>query len=365
MRVLPVLALSACVSVEPLDLPEDPAAAGAPVGVRTVEAEGETIEVWYPASEGTEGELDVVDFHDLVPQAFLDVTPELDIPTFTQQAYRDAPLRTLGATLPVVIFSHGFGGFRTQSVELTAHLASRGYVVVSADHPGRTVGDVVPCLITPSPAPCTISFGNFDDDPAVEDVGHVLDWLESGPDFLVEGDGLDLERIGIFGHSAGGGTTTAIANADTRIAAALPMAGAGTFERDLPSAVIGGSCDGIVGEADLVGSGDGASQGYFSLTAAGHLAFSDLCRADLGGLADQIAARPDANGLFLTGLRTLATDGCPGATPSASLETCDTFLDLDTSGPILRHAVTVFFDEHMLGSGPGLEAATFPELIRP
>lgn len=365
MKPLLLSMLGACSSVQPLVLPEDPAAPGAPVGVRTVVAEGETIEVWYPAPDGTEGEPDVVDLADHLPELFLDAIAEIDPPSFTQDAVRDAPVRRLDGPLPVVVFSHGFGGFRTQSVELTAHLASRGYVVVSADHPGRTLGDVAPCLLTTPTAPCTISFGGAGDDPAVEDVSHVMDWLASGPDFLAEADLLDLDQVGIFGHSAGGVTTSGVANVDPRFDAALAMAGAAPFTRDLPSAVVGGSCDGVVPESSLVEAGATASEGYLSLVGAGHLAFSDLCRGGFRGLADAIAERDDANGLVLSGLATLATDGCPDGTPSEDLPTCDAFLDLEVSSPILRHAVTAFFDLHLKEGGEGLDGLEAPQLVRP
>lgn len=36
---------------------------------------------------------------------------------------------------PVVVFAHGFSGFSGQSLPQMTHWASRGFVVVSADHP--------------------------------------------------------------------------------------------------------------------------------------------------------------------------------------------------------------------------------------
>lgn len=360
MRLAALLFLAACstTSEEAPELPEDPAAAGYAVGVRSLEARGESIEVWYPAEEGG---TDTVDLSDFVPQVFLDhVGDSIPVPTYEQAAQRDAALRTPDEPLPVVVFSHGFGGYRAQSTELTAHLASRGYVVVSADHPGRTLSDVVPCLFDPAVGTCEMGFPpDFDGvDPAIEDLGNVLDWMEQDGPFFA--DAVDLDRIGLFGHSAGGGSTSAFANEDTRITAALPLAGSGAFTRDLPSAVIGGSCDAIVREEGLSEAGATASQGYYSIVDAGHLAFSDLCIADLGTLADQIGERDDANPFFILGMRSLATDGCPTATPT--VDGCDTFLDLDTSGEILRHSITVFFDETLKRTGPGLDEAAFDVL---
>ena len=49
---------------------------------------------------------------------------------------------------PLVVFSHGYGGLRTQSSFLTAHLASWGFVVAAPDH--LTVTSP-PCSTRPSP----------------------------------------------------------------------------------------------------------------------------------------------------------------------------------------------------------------------
>ena len=42
-------------------------------------------------------------------------------------------------------------------------------------------------------------------------------------------------------------------------------------------------------------------------------------------------------------------------------ECADGFLPLEVSAPIIRHYGTVFFDEQLRGSGPGVEAGLFPE----
>ena len=59
-------------------------------------------------------------------------------------------LRSPETPYPVVFFSHGLGGARVQSINYTTHLASRGYVVLSADHVGRRMTDLLPCLLSPA-----------------------------------------------------------------------------------------------------------------------------------------------------------------------------------------------------------------------
>lgn len=359
---LAFLLLAAC--TDPIELPADPAAAGAPVGVRSYEVDGVTWDVWYPTDDKQSG-TDTISFGDLIPESFLTAVGDLALPDITMPATRDAPPRRVPDALPVVLFSHGFGGYRYQSYDMTIHLASRGYVVLSADHAGRSIGDLVPCLLTSTLEDCNLALGFDPDapDPAVLDLQGALDWLATGPDDLP----IDLDRVGVFGHSAGGGTTTGLANADTRIDAALPMAGAGLFERELPSAVIGGSCDGVVpeqGAGGLAEAGLTASEGYWSLRGGGHMAFADICDAGLDSIAADLGAREDANGFFLDSMLQLATDGCAGYAPAPELACGEAFLDLAVSAPLLRGAVTLFFDEHLQGAGGGLASLGAPELTQ-
>ena len=53
---------------------------------------------------------------------------------------RQAPAET-GS--PPVVFVHGTAGFRSQSLEIVTHWASRGFVVIAADHPGLYLGDLI------------------------------------------------------------------------------------------------------------------------------------------------------------------------------------------------------------------------------
>ncbi len=55
-------------------------------------------------------------------------------------SYQDAPMAADLAPCPLVIFSHGLGGYLSQNSHLCEHLASHGYVVASLAHPGATSG---------------------------------------------------------------------------------------------------------------------------------------------------------------------------------------------------------------------------------
>ena len=348
---------------EPLDLPADPGVPGVPVGIRTVTFEAETLEVWYPASDdvaSAAGQSLALD--SFVPAVFTERVGAFALSALPSNAVRQAPPRRVPGPVPILLFSHGFGGFRTQSASLCEHLASRGYVVIAADHPGRMLGDVLPCLFDPPLQGC--DFGGFGgvDDPGIDDLLAARRWSElaaADGSFL---DGLaDPERIGIFGHSAGGGTAMELGGLDAKIDAILSMAAAASTDADKPAAVFGGRCDPFATPTELATTLANLEDGvWVDIADAGHMPFSDLCPADLGGLADTLlAGRPDIDEGFLQTMLDLATSGCPGVTPPADPPCGPAFLPLEDSGPILATYATTFFDAALSGVGPGIQVGLF------
>lgn len=92
----------------------------------TTGADGEqlAIEVWYPAIADAGAE----------PDRYLEVP-------MAGTAYREATPATADGPFPLIAFSHGSQGIRYQSISLTEHWASHGFVVVATDHPGNTFLD--------------------------------------------------------------------------------------------------------------------------------------------------------------------------------------------------------------------------------
>jgi predicted dienelactone hydrolase len=126
---------------------------------------------------------------------------------------KGAPLA--GGTFPLVVFCHGFMGNRRQSVIITSHLASHGYIVASPDFPLSN---------TFAPGGPTSDLVN---QPA--DVSFLIDSLLgfSSPSGNRFSEAIDEKAIGVSGHSLGGGTTIMTvfgSNADPRIKAAAPLA---------------------------------------------------------------------------------------------------------------------------------------------
>lgn len=349
--------------VEALVLPDDASARGVPVGMRTVSYEGQTFEVWYPTTDAyASTATDSVDIEPFIPTSFTDAVGAVDLPAIDSQAVRDAPVRDAGEPYPVVLFSHGFGGLRYQSMDYTSHLASRGYVVIAPDHPGRMLGDVLPCMFSPALEGCDLS-SMYGDDPAVDDLAAARAWVEAGGEFLA--GYIDPERIALSGHSAGAGSTAGVGADGTYDALLLMAGGASTTS---PSLFMDGSCDAYATEESIFAAAAASTDAdAISIQGAGHLAFSDLCQLELGTLANEVLiGRDDVNTLLLEQLLDLATSGCPDGNPPADRAECaNGFLDLSVSAPIVRYYSTVFFDQQLYGKGSGVTGGVYPEVVMP
>ncbi|WP_326568867.1 hypothetical protein VSH64_45170 [Amycolatopsis rhabdoformis] len=146
---------------------------------------------------------------------------------------KDAP--TAPGRFPVVLYSPGAGDARDWNVSLVEDLASRGYVVVTIDHTGDGPavqfpdGHVVgngPLLAAWAQAfqdGTTFAFFTKLMSARTADTSLVLDRLPTLPSRLTRA--MDLHRIGMFGHSAGGFTTADMMAADPRIQAGINLDG--------------------------------------------------------------------------------------------------------------------------------------------
>jgi predicted dienelactone hydrolase len=129
---------------------------------------------------------------------------------------REVPLRvylpTNAAPAPVVLFSHGLGGSRNGNAFLGRHWAARGYVAVFTQHPGSdtSVWQDKPIAERLGSMQQAASLENFM--LRAKDIHAILDALtawnkETGHALAGR---LDLEKIGMSGHSFGAVTTEAV-----------------------------------------------------------------------------------------------------------------------------------------------------------
>jgi predicted dienelactone hydrolase len=91
-----------------------------------------TVEVWYPAADGSAG--------DTALEAMIRDGQMVEL---EGKAIRDAALAVGGNPYPLLLLSHGFPGNRFLMSHLAENLASKGYVVASIDHTESTYDDYV------------------------------------------------------------------------------------------------------------------------------------------------------------------------------------------------------------------------------
>lgn len=248
----------------------DPAARGPwDVGARTIELGRLRVEVWYPAAPGSAagGEPARYDIRDQLGE-LRDQIPDDDNPWQPCECLRELPLDDAHGPYPVVVFVHGTAAFRHQSLTEMTHWASRGFVVVAADHPGLMLGDFLAQLCPGDPS------GEQDLDGDLDAMLAALA-APSGELAFLAGH-VDVSRVAIAGHSAGG---AAAAAASTRagVRVVVPLAASGASQA--PSLYMGGLDDTIAQFSSVTDAWE-ASVGPRTLIGienTGHLFCSDLC----------------------------------------------------------------------------------------
>ena len=198
------------------------------------------VQIWYP-THGVMGNpapyLDYA-YHRVKP-----ISEQVELPPFMinhiqdvhSNSYMNAPLKAADGPYPLVIFSHGLGGMRMQNTIQMEELASRGFIALAMDHPfdanltvfndgsradyrSGIIGEVT-----------VEEFWNIrlpQINTRVDDVSYVLDYIE---EIQIENDDfwnmIDLGRVGIMGHSFGGGTAIVASSRDTRLDACIALDG--------------------------------------------------------------------------------------------------------------------------------------------
>ena len=194
------------------------------------------VQLWYPAGDISEAEQ--ADYLPNLDQIGPVVAEDFGLPAFlfahvnlTELAiYRDAPVAN--GRFPVILFSHGLGGLRTQNTIMMQELASHGFVVGAVGHTYANAITVFPdgrAIVYEEAA----VFDSGEANPVegnqlvtvwAEDMGFLLDQMA----LWDEGDALfngrfDLDGVGVFGHSTGGGATLQFCLTDPRCAAGIGL----------------------------------------------------------------------------------------------------------------------------------------------
>ena len=194
------------------------------------------IQIWYPTEKSTPG--DIYEYMDPITFQWLKTQSPIPLFTIPSHAYQFInPHAKLNASIactidcyPVIIFSHGYDGVYQIYTSFIEDLVSNGFVVVSINHPyvaGITVfpdGETIE--IAEVPDENTTNFFDMSLRSVIEDAQFVLDYIT----LLNQSEGqwkgrLNLNAVGMFGHSFGGAATSVCCVEDDRFKAGLTLDG--------------------------------------------------------------------------------------------------------------------------------------------
>lgn len=289
-----------------------------PVGMTTLDLGDRIAYVFYPADADRLGEGTAVTSYssgEAFPAALRAAIPKELIQEVPIDATKDAPIAD--GPFPILIHSHGFGGYPLYAAQHLIQIASWGFVAAAPDHIERdlaanSLGKVVR--------------GEQD----VQDLRNVLDRLRTENASGRFAGSLDTTKVAVEGHSAGGGAAGKFAN-DPAVATFIEQAGvpplrttgsmsesdldalyAATPPPNKPSMLIAGEVDATVPLAGVLREFDwlATPKRLAVLSDAGHNAFTDICapiRAQ-GGLMQFSGKLPAPDNLLKLG-----EDGCTPA----------------------------------------------------
>ncbi|OMF24809.1 hypothetical protein BK133_22190 [Paenibacillus sp. FSL H8-0548] len=199
------------------------------------------VRVWYPAEpienmKTASYAYNVEQMEQLYNDQPLYVKVLLDAIKNTKvHSYLQVPVSSVASRYPVLLMSPGFGASNFMYTSFTENLASHGYIVVAIEHPYYTQ---IPTIYPDG----RITAGQvaLDADPFMwdnmsehmqlwaQDVRFVLNQLyvlnESKDQNILSGK-MDLNRIGMLGHSFGGAAAAQVMHQDSRVLAGLNMDG--------------------------------------------------------------------------------------------------------------------------------------------
>jgi len=315
-----------------------------------------TVEVWYPATDEARDATDEYLLWDFLAEEQQPLFEPDDFGALVAGALRDAPVRDQ-ETYPVIMFSHGKGGIRMQSTFYTPYLASHGYVVVSPDHEGDTLVELLDELQTEGDIGISSTTDSFIDRPI--DISFVMSELENldANDPLksiisVDDDG-KLDPVGMTGHSFGALTSFRTAGFDWRIDAVVAQTPVGiglvelalevpVAEMGIPYMIQNAGMDRTLPadlHADSVWEAMVPPRFSLTLSEAGHFTYSDMCVLDLAAIDE--ALEIDASNVL--------EDGCGPEN-----------IGTDAAFPVIRHYAVGFFNGYLRHSPGSLDLLTQP-----
>ncbi|MFF2015760.1 alpha/beta hydrolase family protein [Paenibacillus sp. NPDC058177] len=204
------------------------------------------VQVWYPADAQAKGKVGA--YHSDIKAFAEGYSKMFHVPKmlFTSIGYvkthaiENAAISNAEPSYPVLLFSHGLTGNKMQNTYQVEQLVSHGYIVVGIDHTYSSTASVFPDgRVAPLIQEESKSIADLDhaNEQWVEDAKFVLNQVErlaaNDPDQRFTGR-MDMNHVGMFGHSFGGATSVQMLMTDSRIKAGLNMDGILYGQRRIP-----------------------------------------------------------------------------------------------------------------------------------
>ena len=194
------------------------------------------VQIWYPASEKSDSLYPYMDYANLRVESISErigkgkgtIKPATKVKTNTY--YKADPVNK---KFPLILFSHGLGGYKTQNLINIETLVSQGYIVVAPDHSydaSITIFDDGTSVGFESGLPDDVSPEEFwatripQINTRASDMSFIIDKLQTMKNYNLY-NSINFNKIGIFGHSFGGATSVVSSWNDTRISACLNLDG--------------------------------------------------------------------------------------------------------------------------------------------
>ena len=195
-----------------------------------------SVQIWYPAIEKSDSLYPYLDYPELRIEAIaeqIDQSKNFVKPVSKIKGNSYYKAKPMNKKFPLVLFSHGFGGYKTQNLIAVEALVSKGYIVISADH----THDAIITIFKNG----TVVDHNYDilDNVPIEkfweiripqvntraaDISFMIDKLQLMKNHPLY-NSINFNKIGVFGMSTGGATSVIASWNDTRISACLNLDG--------------------------------------------------------------------------------------------------------------------------------------------
>ena len=201
------------------------------------------VQVWYPAEVSSDSLYPYMDNAEIRLEA---LSKQLGVPAFIMKHVKDIKANAYykakpitNSKFPMILFSHGLGGTKTQNSINIEELVSNGYIVVAPDHTydaSITIFEDGSKKEFQSGLPVSqlkndvVSEKVFWETrlPQINtragDIKFIIDKLQTMQENLIYSI-IDFNNIGVFGHSFGGATSVVSSWNDSRISACLNLDG--------------------------------------------------------------------------------------------------------------------------------------------